>query len=425
MNGWILAGSGVTLAWCGLPFVARAAWPRGPSEPASTHTRLVLALLLATMLFLVPALRSWLPVPAHAPLHLAIQLLASTDAGPMLRAAPRGMMFVSPFTLIAVAWSVAVGVAVLRLVAAAIRLRRLLGATHAPSPRLVELLASEAKELGVRVPRLRVSNDARAPFVTGIFRPLIVLPEGLVTTLDASEIALVLRHELMHLRRGDLAIAAVVAACAALFAGHPTARRLVREIRLAREAAVDAAVALPDMHAYARLLVEVASLTECGERLAHVSMDDTALARRIAMLTQRQSNEPKVRFRAVILATTTIAGLGLAAPAVLADPPSKVFFATRIGEGIVPHHDEIHACFEAARKENANLVIDTTARFELDRNGKVISASVPTPESPTFQKCVESQAMNWNFPTPPAPPNAPPPPDAKAVIMLRLVLPRT
>jgi BlaR1 peptidase M56 len=279
----------------------------------------------------------------------------------------------------------------------------------------------EASALGIAAPQLRISDEVGAPFVAGLLAPAVVLPEVLLSALDEGELALVLRHELVHLRRRDLHVAALVAACAALFTGHPTARRLVREIHLAREAAVDAEVARADPHAYATLLVDVASLAGSGEKLAHVSMDDTALTRRIAMLTQRKTNEPSGRRRAILFAAATVAGIGLGAPAVLADPPNKIYFGK--ADGPRPHQDEINACFEAARRENPRLVVDTTARLEIDRDGKVLSASVPVPEAPSFQRCVEERAMGWTFPVPPLPPGGQKPADAKLQFMLRLLLP--
>jgi BlaR1 peptidase M56 len=443
MGPWALAGTGVVLAWCGLPLIARAAWPRSSGEAASAHARLVLALVLSAALFVAPSLHAWLPrtLTVHPPIQVAFHLFASPEPWALTPPTAPPVFAVSPFGLVFFSWMVVFGIAVGRAVRSALRLRRLVANARAAPSDLVGVMREEARVLGITPPRLRVSDEAGAPFVAGLLAPVVVLPEVLVSALDDGDIALVLRHELLHLRRGDLRVATLVAACATLFAGHPTIRRLVHEIQLAREAAVDAEVAGAEPHAYATLLVEVASLATYGEKLAHVSMDDTALARRIAMLTQRKRNEPRVRSRAVVLAAATAAGFGLVAPSVLANPPhfdeisiavprvltgpQETLLVAPPGDGPPPHFEQIKACFEASRREDPNLVVDTVAEFTLDKEGKVLSASVPTPAAPSFQRCVEDQAKGWTlFPVPRLPADASKPaPDAPLHISLWLHFP--
>jgi hypothetical protein len=104
---------------------------------------------------------------------------------------------------------------------------------------------------------------------------------------------------------------------------------------------------------------------------------------------------------------------------VLAAPPDHFF---KIQEGTtpppIPHEDEIEACFQDARKVDPDLVVDTQARLEAKGDGTVISASVPTPDSPSFQQCVEEKAMSWTLPLPPNPPSSSPPPAKARITML-------
>ncbi len=58
------------------------------------------------------------------------------------------------------------------------------------------------KELGIkRRIRLRVYPGGDSPMLTGILRPVIYLP---VSTLSKEQLSMVFRHELTHLKRGDL-----------------------------------------------------------------------------------------------------------------------------------------------------------------------------------------------------------------------------
>jgi hypothetical protein len=156
-----------------------------------------------------------------------------------------------------------------------------------PAPQaLVERLQSRAIALGMRAPQLHVSSRSAIPFAAGLWRPSIVLPRELVETLDDEALGLVIEHELEHVRRGDVRGAAFVALLKILLGGHPTAEKIAREAGLAREIAVDARVSQASPRAYATLLVDIAAHAHFGEKPAATAIDDTALARRIALISE-------------------------------------------------------------------------------------------------------------------------------------------
>ena len=59
------------------------------------------------------------------------------------------------------------------------------------------------------------------PGVFGIFRPIVVLPEGIAEQLTTAQFEAVLAHELCHARRRDNLAAAVHMLAEALFWFHP------------------------------------------------------------------------------------------------------------------------------------------------------------------------------------------------------------
>ncbi len=77
-----------------------------------------------------------------------------------------------------------------------------------------ELLAEVealAEEIGLRLaPCVCVSSTISSPAVAGVFRPILLLPSGFREAFTASEARLVLKHELMHLKRGDLLMNALL-----------------------------------------------------------------------------------------------------------------------------------------------------------------------------------------------------------------------
>jgi beta-lactamase regulating signal transducer with metallopeptidase domain len=410
-----LLGCGVLLSWLALAALFRLARPQPSHAPAATYRRLLAALLLSCACLGLPWLRARLP-QLDSPLgslQLSVHLLATTHGAAALGTVRDFVL--SPFALLGLLWLTATASAVTRLSVARLRLYVLLArATPAPreQQRLLERLAGRT-----RAPRARLllSAQASAPFSVGSFRPVVVLPAELPLQLPSDRLGLVLRHELVHLRRLDPLTNGLARLCATAFILHPAAARLLRELVIAREAAVDAEVAVTDPRGYASLLLELAGRLRFGQDPAHVSMDDTALARRIAMLTQPFPHPRSPSLVSLLLAAAAIAAVSLLAPRVLAEggslpAPLRGPFNKRLAghEPLAAYQGEIDECYELARAEDEDLIIDTLARFDIDpKTYRVRSAHVPTPESPVFQACVEERATSWSLPPPPDMPRPP------------------
>ena len=104
-------------------------------------------------------------------------------------------------------------------------------------------IAALARGIGLRrVPRVWMSPVVRSPAVTGLWRPVLLLPVGFDESLTAQEARLVLRHELTHLKRGDLPLNALLCLLLALHWFNPLLWLAFFKVRLDREAACDAQV---------------------------------------------------------------------------------------------------------------------------------------------------------------------------------------
>lgn len=117
-----------------------------------------------------------------------------------------------------------------------------------------------ASPMNLGLPIRTVSTPSQLePGVFGIFRPVLVLPEGIAEHLTADQFELVVAHELCHVRRRDNLAAAVHMVVEALFWFHPLVWwirvRLVEE----RERAFDEEVlrAAVDPQDYAEGIVAV------------------------------------------------------------------------------------------------------------------------------------------------------------------------
>ncbi len=102
------------------------------------------------------------------------------------------------------------------------RVSRMIEESDEPAEDLLALLKQSAVELGLRrVPRLRLSAAVESPFLTGLRRPIILLPARFADRERSDDLAAVLAHELSHLASRDLGWFAAFNAMALLFWFHP------------------------------------------------------------------------------------------------------------------------------------------------------------------------------------------------------------
>ena len=139
-----------------------------------------------------------------------------------------------------------------------------------------------------RVPELRLSDEIPSPLVTGLLKPVVLLPDPVFLQMPAEQQQMALCHELAHLKRGDVWLGCVPAAAERIFFFHPVARIAAREYAFWREAACDAAV-LASLEtapqAYGRLLLDLGvSRPPATLAAAGAAWSFSNLKRRIVML---------------------------------------------------------------------------------------------------------------------------------------------
>ncbi len=149
------------------------------------------------------------------------------------------------------------------------RLRRRLTVPLTDAPWRTALARLLARTGVRRSVRLVASGLARTPAVLGAFKPVILVPAGIVAGLTPAQIEALLAHELAHIRRHDYLVNLLQMAVETLLFYHPAVWWLSRRIRAEREHCCDdAAVALcGDALVYARTLAALEAL-----RLTPVAM---------------------------------------------------------------------------------------------------------------------------------------------------------
>src|ERR1700728_141576 len=113
-------------------------------------------------------------------------------------------------------------------------------------------------ELNVAIPA-RSSATPIEPGVVGLFRPVLLLPEGICERLTPSQMKMILAHEMCHVRRSDNLTAAIHMLVEAVFWFHPLVWWIGRQMIVEREAACDEAVLAQsgDREGYAEALLTV------------------------------------------------------------------------------------------------------------------------------------------------------------------------
>ncbi|MEZ4586406.1 MAG: M56 family metallopeptidase [Gemmatimonadales bacterium] len=229
--------------------------------PSVRHGLVVAGLALHLALFasapLIPAARlevlpGWARPPAVAPIPVGgptlAAVIAETSAGsvsaalPTASPSPAPRRPVGPAGLALLGWMVvvlAILVSRTRDLLAAARLVR--QAPRSADRRVGDLVDRAARPMGLPAVTVRLLPRGRPPAVWGFRRPTLLLPVDAIhwshDRLDA-----VTRHELAHLRRGDLLVQHAAALVTALFWWSPVAWMLERRRAELAEACCDARV---------------------------------------------------------------------------------------------------------------------------------------------------------------------------------------
>lgn len=128
------------------------------------------------------------------------------------------------------------------------------------SPRLQHIAHQVSQQVGLkRLPVIASSFISSGPLVTGLVRPVVMLPAWFETDYDDTQQRAALAHELTHVRRGDLWALQLAELFIACMWFNPLAYYAHRAFRTDQEAACDADVlktGTASPHAYGATLIK-------------------------------------------------------------------------------------------------------------------------------------------------------------------------
>jgi len=301
------------IAWKGTVILiaafGAAGWLRRESA-AARHclwtVTLATLLLLPAAIAVAPQWRIWTPAPART---MATSKAApeSGHAGAVAVASPAGPASPWPFSWSWVWMAGCAGAAAWFGLGAA--RTRWIRRRATPAAYALDAAETLRTALGIRR-RVEVVESAHSPvpIACGFVRPTVVLPEG-AATWTASRLHTVLRHELTHIRRHDLAAQTLGNTACCIYWFHPLAWIAARRLRQEREGACDDAVLSggTPAHEYATDLMEMARGLAHRRRAraaAPAMAEPGDLESRIRGLFDRHRNRQPLRRR---LAVATLA----------------------------------------------------------------------------------------------------------------------
>lgn len=192
-----------------------------------------------------------------------------------------------------------------------------------------------------RAADVRLSTEIESPLITGVRRPVILVPADRFPLLAPDQQRMALCHELAHLKRGDVWLGCVPAAVERCFFFHPLARLAAREYAFWREAACDEAVLTTlgaSPQSYGRLLLALgvsrqpATLSAAGAAWSFPN-----LKRRVTMLSHPSSPSLGGRVLAAgAVALTILAVAPVKAVARSAEPTVPVLSRSQAGAATPP-----------------------------------------------------------------------------------------
>ncbi|KFN50385.1 TonB family protein [Arenimonas composti] len=242
-----------------------------------------------------------------------------------------------------------------------------------------------------------LASPAGGPAVVGLLRPRIVLPADFRLRYDAGELTLVLAHECMHLRRGDLPAQALATVLRCLFWFNPLLVRAERRFREDIELACDAAVLRQNPRSrrrYGSAMLKT-HLADVGLPLACHWQSGHSLKERIQMLERPLASSRRRRTAAVAVSVALIASAGLAWAAQPAAPAAD---ATAGPAQIAADEDVLTAPAYPAAAVRDHISGQVLLEILVGEDGvprevKVVSSS---PEG-VFDAAAVEAARNWRF----------------------------
>ena len=195
---------------------------------------------------------------------------------------------------------------------------------------------------GTRKTQICTTTKTSSPIAIGLFNPMILLPESLISELNEEELEQVLLHELSHIRRFDDWANLFQRVATALLFFHPAIWWINRQLNLDREIACDdfvLSIQNEKTRSYASSLIKVAqhALTPSEVSATGASMmTKTNIEKRIGLILNGKRSITTQIYRAslVLLFVVLSASIGILGQI---SPDIAISNSNRVDAHVLPH----------------------------------------------------------------------------------------
>jgi len=263
-------------------------------------------------------------IPPHPAIELQLRAPAATMVFDAVRRRIVVPWWIAGWKWLVAAWFAGFAIILVRMAAATLRVRalvaRALDGGAAPAAR--EVVEEARARMNVRREIVAIESPfIDGPALHGVFRPTLLLPEGMCGAFDRDELRHVVLHELAHLRRHDVAVNWLVNAVRAMHWFNPLVWLAVARIQEERELACDEltlSCLRPDERlGYGRTILKLVERFRSAEpvpALVGIVNRKKQMRRRLMMIGNDERRSP--------LALPILAALGAIAFMALADAPT-------------------------------------------------------------------------------------------------------
>jgi len=318
------------------------------------------AAMLAMLAAFVFTIAELMPAPMRNAHRFPVSSFASWKI-PLIDAAasswPPNLADVAPW--LAPLWLTGVWLFCLRRLASWIWLQRLRthGVFQAPEHWQQQLSRLVTKLQLSRPVRLLESCLTEVPGVLGHFRPLILMPVGLLSGLPAAQIETILIHELIHIRRHDYIVNVMQRLAESLLFYHPATWWISKVMRIEREHCCDDTVVTITGNAldYAELLATLEQNRFSGREPAIAVTGGHLMNRIQRLLHPTQSN---CTWAPLLAAAIFLATAGIDAAALHSNPETSAAAAQAQTDAANPPLSR----YERWLNQDVLYIIDDTER---------------------------------------------------------------
>lgn len=256
--------------------------------------------------------------------------------------------------------------------------------------RRMRRIIQSGKPLSLDVPIRALSVSGRVePSVVGIFRPVLLLPEGIVDGLSPQQLHAIILHELCHIQRRDNLAAFFHMIVESVFWFHPLVWWIERRLIEERERACDEEVVrlTADRQAYAESILNVCRFCAVSPSICVSSVTGAELKKRIEDIMKNKVFEPLNAGRKFVLATAGTLTFAL---------PLLVGF-TIAPQGRAQSKPEARLAFEAASIRLNKDGDPRKIRMQFQPGGRLSTTAVPLRWliSEAYAIPFQSPRMSW------------------------------